>query len=92
MLVIKVIDDIFLKNLPYIDLHGYDRESARVKTEDFIHESKILGNNKIVIIHGIGEGIVKESVYTTLKKSKYVKNFQIDIYNAGCTIVELKFD
>lgn len=87
-----MLDDIFLKNLPYIDLHGYDRESARVKTEDFIQESKILGNNKIVIIHGIGEGIIRETVHNVLKKNKYVTKYKIDIYNSGCTIIELKFD
>lgn len=85
-----MLDDIFLKKLPYIDLHGYDRESARVKTEDFIYESRILGNNKIVIIHGIGEGIIKTTVYNVLRKNKYVFKYKIDIYNAGCTIVYLK--
>ena len=63
-----MIDDIFLKNLPTIDLHGYDRDSARVKVEDFIKENVIMRNNKIVIIHGIGEGIVKKSVHEVLKK------------------------
>ena len=87
-----MLDDIFLKNLPYIDLHGYDRDGARVMTEDFINESKILGNNKIVIIHGIGEGIVKNSVYNVLKKNKYVIKYNIDIFNEGCTVVYLKFD
>lgn len=84
--------DIFLKNLPVVDLHGYDRESARVKVEDFINENKILGNSKFIIIHGIGTGIVKESVYKVLKKNKNVLNYQIDIFNPGCTIVYLKFD
>lgn len=87
-----MIDDIFLKNLPTIDLHGYDRDSARVKVEDFIKENVIMRNNKIVIIHGIGEGIVKKSVHEVLKKSHWVEKFEIDIYNEGCTVVWIKFD
>ena len=31
--------NIFLDRLPKVDLHGYDTESARVKTNDFIEES-----------------------------------------------------
>ena len=46
------MEDIFLKNLPSLDLHGYDRETARVATEDFIDENIILKNDKILIIHG----------------------------------------
>lgn len=85
-----MIYDVFYNNLPYIDLHGYDRESARVKTEDFIIENILLKNKKILIIHGIGEGIVKESVYRVLKRNKSVVSYKIDIYNPGCTIVEIR--
>lgn len=87
-----MIENIFLKNLPCIDLHGCDRESARYETEEFIKENVIMKNKKIVIIHGIGQGIVKESVHNTLKKSKNVVKYSVDIYNEGCTVVELKFD
>lgn len=87
-----MIEDIFLKNLPCIDLHGYDRESSRYETEKFIKENVIMKNKKILIIHGIGKGIVKESVHNTLKKNKSVCKYYIDIYNEGCTIAELKFD
>lgn len=41
------MEDIFIKNLPFIDLHGYDIESARVATNDFINDNIILRNKKI---------------------------------------------
>lgn len=85
-------NNIFYKNLPSIDLHGVDKEMARVMTEDFINENYILAKGKCVIIHGIGEGIVKQSVHDVLKKSGKVKKYFIDIYNEGCTIVEIKVD
>ena len=67
--------DIFLDKLPNIDLHGYDIESARVKTNDFVEEAMALKYQQIVIIHGIGTGAVKKSVHDTLfaTMSGYVK-------------------
>ena len=84
--------DIFLDRLPKIDLHGFDKESARVMTNDFIEESITLGNKKILIIHGIGTGIVKKSVHETLSKNKKVLSSKLDNLNTGCTIVNLKIE
>ena len=81
--------DIFISRYPKIDLHGYDRESARVATCDFINENLTLKNDTIIIIHGIGLGIVKESVHDTLKHSKHVLEYKTDNFNPGCTIVKL---
>ena len=82
--------DIFLDILPKIDLHGYDMESARVATNDFIEEAIKMRYSKVVIIHGIGEGKVKKSVHDTLSKNKNVITYKIDNTNIGCTIVEIK--
>ncbi len=68
----KKIVDPFLDFLPSIDLHGYDRVLARIKTEEFIKDSVLLRNKKVIIIHGKGEGIVKDEVFKTLKKNKNV--------------------
>ncbi|MEE3343133.1 MAG: Smr/MutS family protein [Bacilli bacterium] len=83
------LNNIFLDNLPQIDLHGFDRESARVATNDFIDESIKLKHEKILIIHGIGQGIVKETVHEELSKNKSVLSYQLDSFNTGCTIVQL---
>ena len=86
------MEDIFLKNLPSIDLHGYDMESARVATNDFIDENIFLKNPKIVIIHGKGTGLVKKSVHSTLASRKEVSKYYTDNHNDGCTIVNLVVD
>ena len=83
------MDDIFLKNLPCIDLHGYDTETAMVATEDFISDNLTLKNSKLLIIHGKGKGLVKKSVHEVLKRNHYVKEYHIDNQNDGCTIVWL---
>ena len=86
------MEDIFLKGLPSIDLHGFDSESARVSTNDFIDENIILKNSKILIIHGKGKGIIKKSVHDTLQHRKEVIRYQTDNLNDGCTIAYLRVD
>lgn len=87
-----MIDDIFYKNLDYIDLHGYDMEMARVLVNDFVNDSVIMKKEKIIIIHGIGEGKVKKAVHAALDKNKYVKSYWLDNNNAGMTVIELLLD
>ena len=89
---VKLMEDIFLKNLPKIDLHGFDTETARVATNDFIDDNLILKNNKVLIIHGKGLGLVKKSVREALSRRKEVTKYHTDIINNGCTIVYLNVD
>lgn len=81
--------DIFLDRLPKIDLHGFDRDSARVMTNDFVEEAVCLGYKEIVIIHGIGTGIVKQAVHEALSRNKKVLSYHLDGRNNGCTVVTL---
>ena len=82
--------DIFLNRYPSVDLHGLDRDSARMVTNDFVLENVILKNEMIVIIHGIGTGIVKKEVHEALRVNKYVLEYKTDNFNSGCTVVKLK--
>lgn len=84
--------DIFLDNLPKLDLHGFDTISAKVAVNDFVLENIILKNEEILIIHGIGEGLVKKSVHDALEKNKLVSSYKIANNNIGCTIVYLKIN
>ena len=92
MFMVITLEDIFLKNLPSIDLHGYDKDSARVATNDFIDENKVLRNNKILIVHGKGTGIVKNEIHNMLSKRKDVLKYYTYYNNDGCTIVHLMLD
>ena len=85
-----MISDIFLSRYPKIDLHGYDRDTARMTVNDFVAENGILKNDMIVIIHGIGSGIVRREVHEALRVNKNVLEYKIDNFNSGCTIVKLK--
>lgn len=79
-------------NLPSIDLHGIDRDYSKILVKDFIEDQIKLKEDKIIIIHGVGKGIVKKAVYGELKYNKYVKSYKLDNFNSGCTIVELKIN
>lgn len=80
---------IFIDNLPKIDLHGYDRETARVSINDFIKDNIKLKNDIIVIIHGIGSGIIRKTVIDTLNKNKSVIEFKSFYNNRGATVVKI---
>ena len=82
--------DIFLDRYPRVDLHGFDRDSARMVVNDFILENVTLGNDTIVIVHGKGMGILKKEVHDTLRTNKYVYEYKTDNFNDGCTIVKIK--
>ena len=86
----KKMVDPFIDFLPSIDLPGMDRVLARIKVEEFINDNIKLRNKKIVIIHGIGQGIIKDEVFKTLKRNKNVESFKLNGMNIGCTIVNLK--
>ena len=76
-------------NLENLDLHGYDRDTARILINEFILDNYKLKNNKIVIIHGIGSGILRKTTHIVLSKNKYVNSYKLDNFNTGMTIVEL---
>ena len=81
---------IYINNLPSIDLHGLDRDYARIKVLEFIKDNKTIKNDIFCIVHGIGSGIIKNEVHNTLKKSKDVIDFKLFYNNSGCTIVKIK--
>ena len=74
-------------NLPTLDLHGYDRDYARIKINEFIYDNYKMKNKKVVIIHGNGLGVIKKTTQDTLRKNKLVKEYKIDNFNDGQTIV-----
>lgn len=81
--------DVFLDMLPKIDLHGYDRDSARVMVNDFVKEAYAMGYLDILIIHGIGSGVIKDTVQEILGKNKLVVSYHICGENVGCTVARI---
>ena len=80
---------ITYSNLPTLDLHGIDRDYARILINDFINDNYNIKNTKVVIIHGIGTGIIRKTTQEVLKKNKLVKEYKIDIFIFFMTVVEI---
>lgn len=87
--MVNEMNDIFVMRYPQMDLHGYDRDSARMMVNDFVRDNYDLGNEMIVIIHGKGMGIVRREVHEALRVNKLVLEYKTDNFNDGCTIVRI---
>ncbi len=81
---------MYYSNLPTLDLHGYDRDYARILILEFLEDQHRMKNKRIIIIHGIGTGILRKMTQNTLKKHPYVLEYKIDNFNDGMTVVTLK--
>ena len=81
--------DPFTVLLPHLDLHGESKETAKFLIESFLKDNYLVGNYKLVIIHGKSTGILKKETQKVLKTSKYVTKYYIDDINDGQTIVEI---
>lgn len=86
----NIFEVLYIDNYPHLDLHGFDRDSARVLINDFVEENFKLKNKYIVIVHGKGEGIIKKVTHDTLRVNKKVLEYHIVYNNIGSTIVKLK--
>jgi len=83
---------IFVDSLPTLDIHGYDRETARVKIDDFIKDSIKLRHKIVVIVHGYGQGILKATTKEALSENKNVLEYKLYYKNNGCTLALIQFD
>lgn len=71
-----------------LDLHGETLDVAMYLVKNFISDNVKMKSEYIAIIHGNGE-VLKNAILKYLKKEKQVKDFNIDIYNSGQTLIKL---
>ena len=81
---------VMYNNLPSIDLHGLDRDYARILINEFINDNYKMKNNKVIIVHGNGTGVIKKTTQETLRTNKLVEEYKIDNFNTGMTVGTLK--
>lgn len=75
---------------PTLDLHGFDRDYARIMINDFIYDCYVMKERRAIIIHGVGSGVLRKTTQEVLKHNLYVEEAKLDIFNDGQTIVSLK--
>ncbi len=81
---------MILSNTPKLDLHGYERDYAKMLIEEFIKDNYKMKNYEVLIVHGNGTGVLRKTTQETLRKNKYVEDYKLDNFNTGCTIVKIK--
>ncbi len=81
---------IITSKTPKLDLHGEKSSMVEVLVNDFINLNVLLKNDGVIIIHGKSTNILTKEVHSVLKNNNQVKNFYLDNWNLGQTIVELK--
>ena len=71
-----------------LDLHGETLDVAMYLVKGFINDNIKMKNEYIAIIHGNGE-VLKNNLLKYLKKAKKIKEYNVDIYNSGQTLIKL---
>lgn len=88
----RIINNPFTAKFPSLDLHGETQDTINYLINDFINDNIKLKNKNILIIHGKGSGKIRNKTHELLKNNNHVKKYYLDMFNEGCTIVELRID
>jgi len=76
-----------------INVRGSLLDDAVMDVDKYLDDAYIAGLKEVTIIHGRGEGILREGLQLMLKSHKHVSKFRKGAYNEGgdgVTVVELK--
>ncbi len=78
---------------PNLDIRGKRAEDALIQSRRFVDDAIVLGVKQLKIVHGTGDGILREALrdyLKTLQEVKRVRDEHPDRGGAGCTLIELK--
>jgi DNA mismatch repair protein MutS2 len=77
---------------PNLDVRGNKAEEALIKARRFVDDAILLGIKNIKIVHGTGDGILREALrdyLKTLPEVKRARDEHPDRGGSGCTLIEL---
>ncbi|MFW5778009.1 MAG: endonuclease MutS2 [Bacteroidota bacterium] len=77
---------------PHLDLRGEKLHEAMTKARHFLDDAILLGLKNLKIVHGTGEGVLREAIRDYLRNLSEVKRFRDehpDRGGSGCTLIEL---
>lgn len=78
---------------PSLDVRGKRTEEALKEVTHYLDRAVFRGMNRVEILHGKGDGILKDQIQSYLHERNDIKHFDIapvDRGGAGITVVELK--
>ena len=80
---------IVTSKTPMLDLHGEIEAMVEVLVNEFINDNYKMNNKTIVVIHGKSSNILTRKLHEVLNQNTLVKDYKLDNWNLGQTIVEL---
>lgn len=78
---------------PNLDVRGQKMDEALIKARRFVDDAILLGIKSLKIVHGTGDGILREALrdyLRTLPEVSRTRDEHPDRGGAGCTLVEMK--
>lgn len=78
---------------PSINVRGSLLDDALMDVDKYLDDAYIAGLKEVTIIHGRGEGVLREGLQQMLKSHKHVSKYRKGAYNEGgdgVTVVQLK--
>ncbi len=78
---------------PHLDIRGNRTEAALMKARSFVDDAILLGVKQLKIVHGTGDGILREALRNylrTLNEVKKARDEHPDRGGAGSTVIELR--
>jgi len=75
-----------------IDIRGYRADDAMLEVQELLDEALMLGISQVRILHGKGNGILRQLIREYLQTLPFVSSFadeRVDLGGAGITVVKL---
>lgn len=66
-----------------VNVQGENLDSALMDVDKYLDDAYVAGLKKVTVIHGRGEGILRDGLHAMFKKHKHVASFQRGSYNEG---------
>lgn len=77
---------------PEIDIRGYRTEEALEAVQNLIDDAAMIGISRVRILHGKGNGILRQQIRTFLKTIPFVNSFadeHVEFGGTGITVVDV---
>ena len=78
---------------PLLDIRGEKADTAMPKVEKFLDDAILMGVSQLKILHGKGNGVLRNLVRNQLKTMDYIKSFedeQLELGGSGITVILIK--
>ncbi len=90
---VQVVAEAIASFSPKLDLRGFRGQEALQELDRFLDKAVMAGYNRLELLHGKGDGILRKLIRDHLRRQKFVAHFEsehADRGGDGITLVELK--